>query len=76
MISNRAFWQTDKMERAPAEIEEQPFKHQNRPSAAEDGERLAGQQTENPSTDRCAQKTLQHPLQTRRETIRESFKTW
>lgn len=52
------------MENIPAEIEEQPFKHKNRTSAAEDGERLASQQAENSPGDRCAQKTLQHALHT------------
>lgn len=47
-----------------AEVEEQPFKHQNWTSAAEDGERLARQQTENPTGNRCAQKTLQNTLHT------------
>lgn len=50
---------------ALAEVEQQPFKDQNRTGAAEDGERLASQQTEEPPGDRSAQKTLQHALRTR-----------
>lgn len=42
------------MKKTPAEVEEQPLEHQNRPGAAEDGERLASQQTEHPTADRCA----------------------
>lgn len=42
------------MKNTPAEVEEQPFKHQNRTGAAEDGERLPSQQTEYPTGDRCA----------------------
>lgn len=48
-----------------AEVEEQPFKDQNRTSAAEDGERLPGQQAEDTAGDRRAQETLQHTLHTR-----------
>lgn len=52
------------MENSLAEVEEQPFKHQNRAGAAEDGERLTAQQTEDAARDRSAQKTLQHSLNT------------
>lgn len=52
-----------------AEVEQQPFKDQNGTSAAEDGERLASQQTEDPTSDRRAQKTLQHALHVRAETL-------
>lgn len=57
------------MRNAPTEVEQQPFKNQNRTGAAEDGERLAGQQTKDPTSDRRAQKTLQHTLPTRAETL-------
>lgn len=52
------------MKNVLAEVEKQPFKDQNRTGAAEDGEWLASQQTENPTGNRCAQKTLQHTLRT------------
>lgn len=57
------------MRNALAEVEQQPFEDQNRTGAAEDGERLASQQTEDPTSDRRAQKTLQHALRTRVETL-------
>lgn len=63
------------MKNALAEVEEQPFKDQNRTGAAEDSEWLASQQTEDPTGDRCAQKTLQHTLHTWRRTVRELFRT-
>ena len=50
----------------PAEVEEQPLKHQDRPGAAEDGERLTGEQTEDATGDRRPQETLQHALNTPR----------
>lgn len=46
-----------------AEVEQQPLKHQDGPGAAEDGEGLTSQQTEDAAGDRRAQKTLQHALQ-------------
>lgn len=57
------------MKNALAEVEEQAFKDQNRTSAAEDGEWLASQQTENPAGDRCAQEALQHTLHAQREKL-------
>lgn len=60
---------TGNMRNALAEVEQQPFEDQNRTGAAEDGERLASQQTEDPTSDRRAQKTLQHALCTRVETL-------
>ena len=50
------------MENEPAEVEEKPFKHQDRTGTTEDGEGLTRQQTEDPASDRRAQETLQHPL--------------
>lgn len=49
----------------PAEVEEQPFKHQNRAGAAEDDERLAAQQTEHAPADGRAHEALQHALHMR-----------
>lgn len=61
---------------ALAEVEQQPLEDQNRTGAAEDGERLASQQTEDAASDRRAQKTLQHALRTRAETLVRWITTW
>lgn len=57
-----------------AEVEKQPFKHQNGASAAEDDERLTTQQTENATSDGRAQKTLQHTLHTCWKAVRETLR--
>lgn len=46
----------------PAEVEEQPFKHQHWPRTAENDQWLPTQETEDGSSDRCTQKALQHTL--------------
>lgn len=56
------------MRNALAEVEEQPFEDQDGTGAAEDGERLASQQTEDPTGDGRAQKALQHALHTTAQT--------
>lgn len=64
------------MRNALAEVEEQPFEDQDRTGAAEDGERLASQQTEDPTGDGRAQKALQHALHSRAETLVRWITTW
>lgn len=57
------------METAPAEIEEQPLKHQDGSGAAEDDEGLAAHQAERHAGERCAHEALQHALRTPRGSI-------
>ena len=45
-----------------AKVEQQTLKDEDRAGAAQDGERLAGQQAEHRTWQRRANKTLQHSL--------------
>lgn len=75
-VENTENGNTGGMRNALAEVEQQPFEDQDGTGAAEDGERLASQQTEDPTSDRRAQKTLQHALRTRAQTLVRPITTW
>lgn len=59
------YYIVNKNDQAPAEVEEQPFKHQHWSRTAENDQRLPSQETEDGSSDRCTQKALQHTLHPR-----------